>query len=71
MAVVHSKFGFSSENKLKNIVLKLPDDPASAADLLENYIDNGLDCRLKAHKWLSDFYSSNKTDNIFEAIDLK
>jgi len=70
VAVVHSKFGFSSENKLNNIVLKLPDDPVSAADLLKNYIDNSLDNRLKAQKWLSDFYSSNKTDNVFEAIDL-
>ena len=70
VAVVHSKFGFSSEHMFKNRVLKLPEDPASAADLLENYIDNSVDNGLKTKKWLSDFYSSNKTENIFDAVDL-
>ena len=69
VAVVHSQFGFPSENKLKDIVLELPNDPASAADLLANYIENGVDNGLKAKKWLSDFYSSNNTDNVFNAID--
>ena len=70
VAVVDTKFGYSSENAFKNIVLKLPEDPCSAAVLIENYIDNSVDNELKGKKWLSDFYSSNKTDNVFDAIDL-
>ena len=70
VAVVDTKFGYSSENAFKNIVLKLPEDTCSAAVLIENYIDNNVDNELKGKKWLSDFYSSNKTDNVFDAIDL-
>jgi hypothetical protein len=70
VAVVRSKFGFSSENTFKDIVLKLPEDPASAARMLEAYIDNGMDNGIKTRKLVSDFYRSNKTDNVFDAIDL-
>mgnify|MGYP001474997551 CR=1 FL=1 len=70
VAVVNSKFGYSSENTFQNIVLKLPEDPSSAADLLKNYIDNSVDNGLKTKECLSNFYSSNKTDNVFDAVDL-
>lgn len=70
VAVVDTRFGYSSENAFKNIVLKLPEDPGSAAVLIENYIDNNVDNGSKGKRWLSDFYSSNKTDNVFDAIDL-
>ncbi|MDC1270036.1 hypothetical protein N8Z71_06675, partial [Amylibacter sp.] len=70
VAVVHSKFGYSSENTFKNIVLKLPEDPTRAADLLKNYINNGVDNGINTKKWLDDFYNTNKTNNVFDAIDV-
>ena len=70
VAIVDTKFGYTSETTFKNIVLKLPEDPSAAAVLVENYFDNYVDKKLDGKKWLNDFYSSNKTNNVFNAIDL-
>ena len=69
VAVVQSKFGFSSEDKLKDIVLRLPEDPASAAILVEDFIDNNKDNVTQTRDWLNDFYSSNETNKVFNAIE--
>ena len=70
VAVVESKFGFPQEAVNQNIVLGLPVDPADAAKVIEDYLDNSVNNSDSAKEWLLDFYKTNKTQNVFDAIEL-
>ena len=55
VAVVESKFGFSSEQMFNKFTLQLPANPQKAAGLLEEHLDNNKQYQVKAHRWLDNF----------------
>lgn len=69
VAVVESEFGFTQDAISKDVVLKLSADPVNAAKVISNYLVTGDDKREKSLQWLIEFYTFNKTKNVFDAIE--
>ena len=70
VAVVESKFGFPQVLVDKDIILNLSNNPVDTVNVIENYLNSGVNNHEKAKVWLIDFYKTNKTQNVFNSIEL-